>query len=63
MREAIGGWSVVRRFLRDESGPTAVEYAVMLALIVLVAALSIQGIGGRVMNVYAEIDTVMPDGG
>jgi pilus assembly protein Flp/PilA len=27
-------------FLRDESGPTAVEYAVMLALIIVVCILS-----------------------
>ena len=27
--------SYLKRFLRDESGPTAVEYAVMLALIVV----------------------------
>ena len=26
----------LKRFLRDDSGPTAVEYAVMLALIVVV---------------------------
>jgi pilus assembly protein Flp/PilA len=28
-------YSHLQRFLRDESGPTAVEYAVMLALIVV----------------------------
>ncbi len=28
--------SHLKRFLRDESGPTAVEYGVMLALIVVV---------------------------
>ncbi len=28
-------WPAVSRFLRDEDGPTAVEYAVMLALIVV----------------------------
>jgi pilus assembly protein Flp/PilA len=27
-------YRIIRRFLADESGPTAVEYAVMLALIV-----------------------------
>ncbi len=27
-------WTRVKRFLRDDSGPTAVEYAVVLALIV-----------------------------
>ena len=32
------------RFLREEDGPTAVEYAVILALIILVAAVSISSI-------------------
>ena len=35
----------VKRFLVSEDGPTAVEYAVMLALIVIVCLTSIQAIG------------------
>ncbi len=35
----------VRRFLTSEDGPTAVEYAVMLALIVIVCLTAIQAIG------------------
>jgi pilus assembly protein Flp/PilA len=31
----------IRKFLREEDGPTAVEYAVMLALIVAVCLVSI----------------------
>ena len=31
----------MRKFLREEDGPTAVEYAVMLALIVVVCLVSI----------------------
>jgi pilus assembly protein Flp/PilA len=34
-----------RRFLVSEDGPTAVEYAVMLALIIVVCLVSIQLIG------------------
>ncbi|WP_254510783.1 Flp family type IVb pilin [Anatilimnocola floriformis] len=33
------------RFLKSEDGPTAVEYAVMLALIVVVCLTAIQAIG------------------
>jgi pilus assembly protein Flp/PilA len=36
----------VRRFLEDESGPTAVEYAVMLALILAVVIIAISSVGG-----------------
>ncbi len=37
----------MRRFLVSEDGPTAVEYAVMLALIVIVCLTAIQSIGGN----------------
>ena len=35
----------VKRFLVSEDGPTAVEYAVMLALIVIVCLAAIQAVG------------------
>ncbi len=35
----------VQRFLTSEDGPTAVEYAVMLALIVIVCLTALQSIG------------------
>jgi pilus assembly protein Flp/PilA len=35
----------VQKFLVSEDGPTAVEYAVMLALIVIVCLTAIQAIG------------------
>lgn len=35
----------VKKFLVSEDGPTAVEYAVMLALIVIVCLVSIEAIG------------------
>lgn len=35
----------IKRFLASEDGPTAVEYAVMLALIVIVCLTAIQAVG------------------
>ena len=35
----------IQRFLIDESGPTAVEYAVMLALIIIVCIASVGLVG------------------
>jgi pilus assembly protein Flp/PilA len=35
----------VRRFLTSEDGPTAVEYAVMLALIIIVCLVAIKSVG------------------
>jgi pilus assembly protein Flp/PilA len=37
--------TLLRRFRLDEEGPTAVEYAVMLALIIVVCIISIRAIG------------------
>jgi pilus assembly protein Flp/PilA len=37
----------VQRFLKSEDGPTAVEYAVMLALIVIVCLTAIRSIGSN----------------
>ena len=38
------------KFLQGESGATAVEYAIMLALIIGVAFAAIQGMGGDVAD-------------
>jgi pilus assembly protein Flp/PilA len=40
------------RFLKQEDGPTAVEYAVMLALIVVVCVAAISSIGSSTNSVY-----------
>jgi Flp pilus assembly pilin Flp len=42
--------------VKDESGPTAAEYAILLAMLVLVAMVAIGGIGSRVLNVYQAIE-------
>ena len=47
----------VRRFLTDESGPTAVEYAVMLALIVIVCLAAIQTIGTQARTAFQKVGT------
>ncbi len=44
----------VKRFLVSEDGPTAVEYAVMLALIVIVCLTAIQAIGTNANTKFGE---------
>ncbi len=46
----------VQRFLVSEDGPTAVEYAVMLALIVVVCLASIQAIGNSAKAKFDEVN-------
>lgn len=44
----------ITRFMKDESGPTAVEYAVMLALIVAAAIGSITLFGNQTNAVWGN---------
>ena len=48
------GQSVVS-FLKDESGPTAVEYAVMLALIIVVCITAISALGSNASNTFTYV--------
>ena len=47
----------VQRFLVSEDGPTAVEYAVMLALIVIVCLAAIQAIGTNASQAFQNVAT------
>jgi pilus assembly protein Flp/PilA len=47
----------VRRFLASEDGPTAVEYAVMLALIVIVCLAAINTIGTEANKSFQKVGT------
>ncbi len=50
----------VKAFLRDEDGATATEYAVMLALIIVVALGAISALGDKVSDVFVDIESAMP---
>ena len=45
----------VQRFLKSEDGPTAVEYAVMLALIVVVCLGAITSIGSNAATTFQDV--------
>lgn len=45
----------VQRFLASEDGPTAVEYAVMLALIVIVCLTAIQSVGTNASQTFQNV--------
>lgn len=47
------------KFLRDEDGPTAVEYAVMLALIIVVCLTAISVLGSNASGKFKDVaDTI-----
>lgn len=45
----------VYRFLVSEDGPTAVEYAVMLALIIVVCLAAITAVGTRTSSTFNSV--------
>jgi pilus assembly protein Flp/PilA len=47
----------VVNFLKAEDGPTAVEYAVMLALIIVVCISAITALGSNANNTFSYVGT------
>lgn len=47
----------VKDFLVSEDGPTATEYAVMLALIIVVAITAISALGTNVNSTFEDVNT------
>jgi pilus assembly protein Flp/PilA len=46
-------------FLKAEDGPTAVEYAVMLALIIVVCIAAISALGSNASNTFSYVGNVV----
>jgi pilus assembly protein Flp/PilA len=49
----------VLNFLKRDDGPTAVEYAVMLALIVVVCIAAITALGTAANNTFTNVETTV----
>ncbi len=52
----------LRRLLADEQGPTATEYAVMLALIIIAAIAAITSVGTNMSGIFTNVSTAMVGG-
>lgn len=53
-------WNRTKDFLQSEDGPTATEYAVMLALIIVAAIGSIQLVGDKVSETFTNVEAALP---
>ena len=51
--------SFVSDFLKNEDGPTAVEYAVMLALIIVVCIGAITTLGGNANQSFTSVGSAL----
>jgi len=49
--------SLVSRFLKDESGATAIEYGLLAALIALAIITTVTTLGGTLDGVFARVNT------
>ena len=47
-------------FLKNEDGPTAVEYAVMLALIIVVCVTAVTNLGSNANNTFLNVAAQIP---
>ena len=45
----------IQRFLKSEDGPTAVEYAVMLSLIIVVCLTAVSSIGKQASTTFTNV--------
>ncbi len=50
---------IVLNFMKREDGPTAVEYAVMLALIVVVCIAAITAVGGASNQTFSKVGSAI----
>lgn len=50
-----------RRFMKDESGATMVEYGVMVALIAAVSVAIIGTLGGKVTTAFTTTSNALPN--
>lgn len=55
--------NAIRNFLRDEDAATAVEYAVMLAMIIMTAIAAISSFGASTNGLWGNIDTELDNVG
>jgi pilus assembly protein Flp/PilA len=54
--------AAVGRFRRSEDGPTAVEYAVMLSMIVSACMLAIDSVGTKATKSFKKVATSLKTG-
>lgn len=52
--------NLIAKFMKEEDGATAVEYALMVALIAGVIVVTVTVLGGKVDSVFTTITNALP---
>jgi len=55
--------SSIVRFLRDESGATAIEYGLIAAGISVAIIVTVKTLGGQLKNTFQSVSTQLGNGG
>mgnify|MGYP000936056705 CR=1 FL=1 len=50
---------LIKRFLKEEEGVTAIEYGLIAALIAVVIILSVTAVGGKLKATFDEVDAAL----
>ena len=50
---------MIRRFLRDEGGATAIEYAFLASLVAIAILIALQALGTTLSSTFQEVSTKM----
>jgi pilus assembly protein Flp/PilA len=58
MIKAATAGSMIRRLLGDESGATAIEYALLAAMLAILAIGGLQSLGGSTGSLYATMEEI-----
>ena len=51
--------SVLKRFAKDESGATAIEYGLIAAGISVAIIAVVQGLGGKLVTTFGKVDAAL----
>nr|WP_240049049.1 Flp family type IVb pilin [Parerythrobacter lutipelagi] len=54
---------MIRRLISDESGATAIEYALIAALIAMGAIVAMQGVGNEVTKNFEDVEAKLSSAG
>ena len=52
--------AVTLNLIRDRSGATAIEYALIASLIAVAAIVAMRGLGGKLLGLYTNVANALP---
>ena len=53
---------MLKKFVQDDQGPTAVEYGLMVGLIAVAIILTVQALGQKLNTEFTSVNNAMPVG-